>query len=78
MGQFLSIDSFSLYSSSKLLASDAKNGFLFSKNLFLCDLSLFVYNFPFYCLSFCSNVSNCLCMWSDYKIVFFVIYFTFV
>ena len=30
------------------------------------------------CLSFCSDISNCLCVWCDYKIVFFVIYFTIV
>ena len=54
-----------------------KMRFYISKS-FSCDLSLFVYNFSFYCLPFCSNVSNCLCMWSDYKIVFLVVFFTIV
>ena len=75
MGEFLSIDSFNLYSSSKLLTSDSENAFLFFENLFrvicLCLFIIF-----FYCLSFCSNVSNCLCMRCDYKIVLFGIYFT--
>ena len=78
MGQFLSIDSLNLYSSSKLLASDSENAFLFFENLFRVICLCFFYNFSFYCLSFCSNVSNCLCMWGDYKIVFLVIYFTIV
>ena len=43
MGQFLSIDSFNLYSSSKLLASDSENSLLFFENLFrvIC-LCLFI------------------------------------
>ena len=47
MGQFLSIDSFSLYSSSKLLASDSENAFLFLENLFrvicLCLFIIFLF-----------------------------------
>ena len=45
-GQFLSIDSFNLYSSSKLLTSDSENAFLFFENLFrvIC-LCLFIYIF---------------------------------
>ena len=45
MGQFLFIDSFNLYSSSKLLVSDSENAFLFFENLFrvicLCLLIIF-------------------------------------
>ena len=80
MGQFLSIDSFKLYSSSRLLASDSENAFLFFENLFrvicLCLFIIFLFivcrfvrMYPTVC---------CLCMWSDYKIVFLVIYFTIV
>ena len=47
MGQFLSIDSFYLYSSSKLLASDSKNAFLIFENLFrmicLCLFIIFLF-----------------------------------
>ena len=47
MGQFLFIDSFNLYSSSKLLASDSENAFLFFENLFhvicLCLLIIFLF-----------------------------------
>ena len=44
MGQFLSIDSSKLYSSSKLLASDSENAFLIFENLFcvIC-LCLFIF-----------------------------------
>ena len=46
MGQFLFIDSFNLYSSSKLLASDSENAFLFFENIFrvicLCSLIIFL------------------------------------
>ena len=48
MGQLLPIDSFNLYSSSKMLASDSENMFLFFENLFrvicLCLLILFLFN----------------------------------
>ena len=47
MGQFLFIDSFNLYSSSKLLASDSENAFLFYEILFLvicfCLLIIFLF-----------------------------------
>ena len=47
MGQFLFIDSFNLYSSSKLLASDSENAFLFFENLFrvicLCLFIIFLF-----------------------------------
>ena len=47
MGQFLSIDSFNLESSSKLMASDSENAFLFFENLFrvicLCLLIIFLF-----------------------------------
>ena len=46
-GQLIFIDSFNLYSSSKLLASDSKNAFLFFENLFrvicLCLLIIFLF-----------------------------------
>ena len=44
MGKFLFIDSFNLYSSSKLLASDSKNAFLIFGNLFsvICLGLLFI------------------------------------
>ena len=78
MGQFLFTDSFNLYSASRLLASDSETAFSFFENLFrvicLCLLIIFL----FYCLSFCSDVSNCLCMWGYYKIVFLFVYFTIV
>ena len=76
MGQFLSIDFFSLYSSSKLLASDSENAFLLFENLFrvicLC-LSIFflfivcrfVRMYPIVCVSGVITRS-----------FFFVIYFT--
>ena len=77
-GAIFFTDSFNLYSSSKLLVSDSENAFLLFDNLFrvicLCLLIIFL----FFCLSFCSNVSNCLCMWSYYKIIFLVFYFTIV
>ena len=48
MGQFLFIDSFNLYSASRLLASDSENAFLFFENLFrvicLCLLIIFLFN----------------------------------
>ena len=48
MGQFLSIDSFNLQSSSKLLASDSENAFLFLENLFrvicLCLFMIFLFS----------------------------------
>ena len=48
MGQFLSIDSFNLYSPSKLLASDSENAFLFFENLFrvicLCLFIIFLFS----------------------------------
>ena len=47
MGQFLSIDSFKLYKSSKLLTSDSENSFLFFENLFrvicLCLFIIFLF-----------------------------------
>ena len=47
MGQFLSIDFLNLYSSSKLLASDSENAFLFFENLFrvicLCLFIIFLF-----------------------------------
>ena len=47
MGQFLSIDSFNLFSLSKLLASDSENAFLFFENLFrvicLCLFIIFLF-----------------------------------
>ena len=47
MGQFLSIDSFNLYSSSKLLVSDSENAFLIFENPFrvigLCLLITFLF-----------------------------------
>ena len=47
MGQFLFIDFFNLYSSSKLLASDSENAFLFLGNFFrvicLCLLIIFLF-----------------------------------
>ena len=47
MGQFLSIDSFILQSSFKLLASDSENAFLIFENLFrviyLCLFIIFLF-----------------------------------
>ena len=47
MGQFLSIDFFNLYSSSKLLASDSENAFVIFENLFrvicLCLFIIFLF-----------------------------------
>ena len=47
MGQFLSFDSFILYSSSKVLASDSEIAFLFFENLFcvicLCLFIIFLF-----------------------------------
>ena len=47
MGQFLSIDYFNLYSSSKLLTSDSENAFLFFEKIFcvifLCLLIIFLF-----------------------------------
>ena len=47
MGQFLFIDSFNLYSASRLLVSDSENEFLFFENLFrvicLCLLIIFLF-----------------------------------
>ena len=53
MGQFLSIDSFNLYSSSKLLTSDSENAFLFFENLFrvIC-LCLFIIFFLLFVVLF--------------------------
>ena len=47
IGQFLSTDSFNLYSASRLLTSDSENAFLFFENLFrvicLCLLIIFLF-----------------------------------
>ena len=47
MGQFSSIDSFNLHSSSNLLTSDSENAFLFFENLFrvicLCLFIIFLF-----------------------------------
>ena len=37
---------------------------------------MFTYNFSFYCLSFCSNVSNYLGMWGNYEIVILIVFFS--
>ena len=54
MGQFLFIDSFNLFSSSKLLASDSENAFPFFENLFrvICLCLFIIFPFLFFVVLF--------------------------